>query len=125
MCDICEEPFEQFWEEDLEEWHFKDAVRAEDSKVSRRGDRSQCWGRENNLSVPLCFVILQVVETSTVGSHLSKHVGTRGCLDNYNISLVPCAPPGKKRSGERSWISLAYFTKVVMTNEIARSVIIT
>jgi len=45
VCDICEEPFEQFWEEDLEEWHFKDAVRTEDSKVSRRGDKEQCWGR--------------------------------------------------------------------------------
>ena len=40
VCDICEEPFEEFWEEDLEEWHFKDAVRTEDSKVSRRGERN-------------------------------------------------------------------------------------
>ena len=24
---MCGETFEQFWEEDLEEWHFKDAVR--------------------------------------------------------------------------------------------------
>ena len=41
-------------------------------------------------------------------------------------SLVPrpCTPPGKKRSGERSLISWAYYPKRVMTNEIARSVII-
>ena len=39
MCDICQEPFEQFWEEDLEEWHFKDAIRAGDSKVSVKGGR--------------------------------------------------------------------------------------
>lgn len=26
-CHLCGESFEQFWEEDLEEWHFKDAVR--------------------------------------------------------------------------------------------------
>ena len=32
-CTICAEPFVQFWEEDLEEWHFRDAVR-EDGKVS-------------------------------------------------------------------------------------------
>ena len=40
-------------------------------------------------------------------------------------SLVPspCAPPGEKRSGEQSQIS--YSPKVVRTNEIARSVIIT
>lgn len=37
MCDICQEPFEQFWEEDLEEWHFKDAIRPGDNKVSWEG----------------------------------------------------------------------------------------
>ena len=37
----------------------------------------------------------------------------------------PHAPPGEKRSGERSRISWAYYPKVVMTNEIARLVIIT
>ena len=42
-------------------------------------------------------------------------------------SLVPRlrAPPGEKRSGERSRIPWAYYPKRVMTNEIARSVIIT
>ena len=42
-------------------------------------------------------------------------------------SLVPRprAPPGEKRSGERSRISWAYYPKRVITNEIARSVIIT
>ena len=30
----------------------------------------------------------------------------------------PCVPPGKKRSGERSRISWAYYPKVVMANEI-------
>ena len=41
------------------------------------------------------------------------------------LSLMPslCVPPSKKQSGEQSpW---AYSLKVVMTNEIARSVIIT
>ena len=43
------------------------------------------------------------------------------------LSLVPRprAPPGEKRSGERSRIPWAYYPKRVMTNEIARSVIIT
>ena len=43
------------------------------------------------------------------------------------VSLVtsPCAPLGEKRSGERSRISWAYYSKAVRTNEIARSVIIT
>ena len=36
-----------------------------------------------------------------------------------------CAPPGKKWSGEWSWISRVYSPKVVKTNEIVRSVIIT
>ena len=42
-------------------------------------------------------------------------------------SLVPSphVPPGEKRSGEQSQISWAYYPKVVRTNEIARSVIIT
>ena len=38
---------------------------------------------------------------------------------------VAGAPPGKKRSSERSWISWAYYPKAVKTNEIVRSVIIT
>ena len=43
------------------------------------------------------------------------------------ISLVPrpCAPPSEKRSGEQSQISWAYYSKVVMTNETARVIIIT
>ena len=45
----------------------------------------------------------------------------------HRRSLVPRprAPPGEKRSGERSRISWAYYPKRVMTNEIARSAIIT
>ena len=27
VCDICGDAFEQFWDEDAEEWHLKDAVR--------------------------------------------------------------------------------------------------
>ncbi len=27
VCDICGETFEQFWDEDAEEWHLKDALR--------------------------------------------------------------------------------------------------
>ena len=46
MCDICQEPFEQFWEEDLEEWHFKDAIRPGDSKVSVGGGRYGKTGLE-------------------------------------------------------------------------------
>jgi len=42
-------------------------------------------------------------------------------------SLVPTprAPPGEKRSGERSRISWAYSPKRWKTNEIARSLLIT
>ena len=45
----------------------------------------------------------------------------------WSPSLVPRprAPPGEKRSGERSRIPWAYYPKRVMTNEIARLVIIT
>ena len=69
----------------------------------------------------------------------SQHV--RGCSQEYvmmsddtivhscasvRLSLVPrpLTPPGEKRSGEQSQISWAYYPKRVMTNEIARSVII-
>uniref|UniRef100_A0A4W3JWC6 Pre-mRNA cleavage complex 2 protein Pcf11 n=1 Tax=Callorhinchus milii TaxID=7868 RepID=A0A4W3JWC6_CALMI len=29
ICEICQEPFEQYWDEDEEEWHLKNAVRVE------------------------------------------------------------------------------------------------
>ena len=49
------------------------------------------------------------------------------CVCPYQASFVPRlhTPPGEKRSGEQSRISWAYSPKVVRTNEIARSVIIT
>ena len=48
------------------------------------------------------------------------------CLQNLSLMPTPpSAPPGKKRSGERSRISWAYFPKWWKTNEIARSLIIT
>ena len=34
MCATCEEVLEQFWEEDEEEWHFKEAVRSPGGQVS-------------------------------------------------------------------------------------------
>ena len=42
-----------------------------------------------------------------------------------NLVSTPRMPSGEKRSGEQSWISWAYSPKVVRTNKIARSVIIT
>ena len=49
------------------------------------------------------------------------------CLLRMLFSLVPspCAPPGEKQSGEQSQIFLAYSPKVVVTNDIAKLVIIT
>ena len=54
------------------------------------------------------------------------HTRRRGLVSQVH-SLVPRprAPPGEKRSGERSQIPWAYYPKRVMTNDIARSVIIT
>ena len=33
VCAVCHEPFEQFWEEDEEEWHFREAIRAPDNQL--------------------------------------------------------------------------------------------
>ena len=27
MCELCQESFDQFWDEEEEEWHLKDAIR--------------------------------------------------------------------------------------------------
>ena len=61
-------------------------------------------------ALPFRFCILQVIKNWMVGT-----------------SLVPRlrVPPGEKRSGERIQISWAYYPNGVMTNEIARLVIIT
>ncbi|XP_074650128.1 uncharacterized protein LOC141905215 isoform X2 [Tubulanus polymorphus] len=29
VCEICRDPFEQFWDEEAEEWHLKDAIRVD------------------------------------------------------------------------------------------------
>ena len=46
------------------------------------------------------------------------------CLGLSSLVPRPRASPGEKRSGERSRISWDYYPNRVMTNEIARSVII-
>ena len=46
-------------------------------------------------------------------------------IEFYSLVPYPHAPPGEKRSSEQSQISWAYYPNMVMTNEIARSVIIT
>jgi hypothetical protein len=33
MCEICHEQLEQFWEEDEEDWHFKDTIRSSDGML--------------------------------------------------------------------------------------------
>ena len=33
VCGVCHEQLEQFWEEDEEEWHFKDALRTPDDAL--------------------------------------------------------------------------------------------
>ena len=33
VCTTCEEVLEQFWEEEEEEWHFKEAVRSPGGQV--------------------------------------------------------------------------------------------
>ena len=30
VCNICFEPFEQFWDETLEEWRYNDAIRIDE-----------------------------------------------------------------------------------------------
>ena len=42
--------------------------------------------------------------------------------DRASLVPYPHAPPGEKRSGEWSQISWAYYSKVVMTNELVRVV---
>ena len=33
VCAVCNEPFEQFWEEVEESWHLRDAIRINGGKV--------------------------------------------------------------------------------------------
>ena len=88
--------------------------------------------------VKSCFIALATVRqyTSNAGTVPVDRVsvicevvewGTNIAYYQWIFSLVtsPCTPPGEKRSGERSRISWAYYPKVVRTNKIARSVIIT
>ena len=72
------------------------------------------------------YQVLQVMRAASECAMKSKvHMIISPLL--YCCSLVPTprAPPGEKRSGERSRISWAYSPKRWKTNEIARSLIIT
>ena len=63
-----------------------------------------------------------------------QKLSTRSCDNPSAIQSIrsrqpspearPRAPPGEKRSGEQSRISWAYYSKVGMTNEIARLVLV-
>ena len=86
--------------------------------IEHRANRNvqfMSWWRDNNY------------EINSEWPRLTSQVGCHFVLLNHVLSLVPSprVPPGKKRSGERSRIPWAYSQKVVRTNEIVRSVIIT
>ena len=67
--------------------------------------------------------------STEVGPYIGLHEDIMfiECYLIFWTSVVPRphAPPGEKRSGEQSRISWACYPKRVMTNEIARLVIIT
>ena len=52
-------------------------------------------------------------------------IGCVICMSWHILVSSHCVSPGEKQSGERSRISWAYSSKVVRTNEIMRSVIVT
>ena len=98
--------------------------------------------RRDNLTVPLdlslLLLLILCVLCRKTRSQMSmpyllkclacsqRYAGEPLWGEHHCVSLVlsPCAPPGEKQSGEQSQISWAYYSKVVRTNEIARSVII-
>ena len=60
MCDICGDTFEQFWDEEEEAWHLKDAVRVSGEVSDARGRHvhledaaADCVSR---CAVSFCFV---------------------------------------------------------------------
>ena len=97
-----------------------------------------CFLRLMLFSVSACLVFVASTERK-IGllPSMARHISVTTCdacaadhvvrFTSPSPSLVPRprVPPGEKRSGEQSRISWAYYPKRVMTNEIARSVIIT
>ena len=85
---------------------------------------------------PHCVHAMSVCRALTLIGD-AKHKGKSGpvetrlvvtaLLQTFMTSLVPTlhAPPSEKQSGEQSQISLAYFSKLLKTNETSRSVNIT
>ena len=85
--------------------------------------------REKSSNSPFCEI--------TATSHTFLHFGafnfrkfsvtvkSISCICHTSLVPTPRAPPGEKRSGERSRISWAFSSKRWKTNEIARSLIIT
>ena len=57
--------------------------------------------------------------------HVNKLIMSMAKKGEGSLVPSPRAPPGEKRSGQQSRISWDYSPKVVRTNEIARSVVIT
>jgi len=54
-CHLCGEVFEQFWEEDLEEWHFKDAVRTPDDSLYHTDCQKEAKDSEVVTKFELCL----------------------------------------------------------------------
>ena len=56
---VCNEPFEQFWEEEEEAWHFRDAVRiGPNSRV-----RMACQLHQSSMAVKLIIFCVQLYHT--------------------------------------------------------------
>ena len=60
---VCDEPFEQFWKEEEESWHFRDAMRDPSGKV-------YCYPKPENTFIFLSYscvtVCARVITNCTV-----------------------------------------------------------
>ena len=91
-CYICKDPFEIFWNQDKEEWHFKDAVRVdmrvyhpicfEDARDDNNASFNQHRSPENDSILALSNNI-----SPSIKKEPSANISTENLTDNSNNTL--------------------------------------
>jgi hypothetical protein len=62
MCNICMEVFEQYWNEELEEWHLRDAI-----KVNNKTYHPICY--EDHTDVNITIVTIHNILSLFINMH--------------------------------------------------------
>lgn len=74
MCGVCMDRLEEYWDEDLEEWRYKDAIRIKNKvrPISLHSEFDQLW--KNHGETDICVLLVDKGRFLLLDSNLGSNV---------------------------------------------------